>query len=137
MKSWKTNQTFLFSILFISCIISMVGIGLEEHALSSAEGKNSNSILSQSFSTCDNITTIHVSEGNLTLAIIKGIRNNLSQKSFVGKIILLFFILAFLSGVFRLTQEIYSFYDRLYVWHRYYLIAYIHAKDGRKRAMPC
>lgn len=137
MKRLNLHHTFIFHILLLSCIISMFGTGLTEHALFGAGRENSARISSQSFTTSDNITTIHVSEGNLTLAIIRGIKNSSRQKSFGRNSMLLFLILTILSGVFRLTQNILSFYHRLYVWHRYCLITYIHAKDGRKRQGLC
>ena len=132
MKSMKKQQTFILYFILISCIMSMFSMGLDGHALTSAGNNSSSSITNQSFTTSDNITAIHVSEGNLSLAIIKGIKNSSRQKTIGRNIIFLIFALTILSGVFRLTQEIYIFFSRLYVWHRYYLIAYIHAKDGRK-----
>ena len=137
MKNLKKHQICILYFFLISCVIAMFGMGLENHVLSDTESKSTSSISSQSFTTSDNITTIHVSEGNLALAIIKGIRNSSRQKSFNRSSILLLFVLTILSGVFRLTQEIYGFYDRLYVGHRYILIAYIHAKDGHKRPSCC
>ena len=137
MKEWKKHQSLILMFLLISCIAAMFGMGLEEHALSDARSINTSFVSNQSFTTSDNITTIHVSEGNIALAIIKGIKNNSRQKSFGRNSVLLIFILTILSGVFRLTQEIYDFYHRLYVRQRYYLISYIHAKDGRKQLLPC
>lgn len=137
MKDSKIQHKFILHILLISCIIAMFGMGLEGHSFSDAGNTASTGITCQSFNTSDNITTIHVSGGNIALAIIKGIRNNSRQKSFGQNNVLLIFILTLLSGTFRLTQEIYIFYQRLYVKLKLYLIAYIHAKDGRKRLMPC
>lgn len=137
MNMFKRQNNFILIFLLISCITAMFGMGLEEHALSDIGNSNTSCISNQSFTTSDNITTIHVSEGNLALAIIKGIRNSSRQKSFGRNNVLLIFILTILSGVFRLTQEIYGFYHRLYIQQRYYLISYIHAKDGRKRLISC
>lgn len=137
MKNLKKNQIFILYFLLISCVTAMFGMGLEEHNLSNAGNKANSCISSQSFTTSDNITTIHVSEGNLALAIIKGIKTGSRQRSFNRNAILLIFVLTVLSGAFRLTREIYDSYDRLYVWHRYILIAYIHAKDGHKRPSYC
>ena len=137
MNMFKRQNNFILIFLLISCITAMFGMGLEEHALSDIGNSNTSCISNQSFTTSDNITTIHVSEGNLALAIIKGIRNSSRQKSFGRNNVLLIFILTILSGVFRLTQEIYGFYNRLYVRQRYYLISYIHAKDGCKRLISC
>lgn len=132
MNDLKKQQKFILYALLMSCIIAMFGMGLDEHALSSAGSNRTSCISKQSFTTSDNITTIHVSEGNPALAIIKGIKNGSRQKSFGINSVLFIFILTILSGVFRLTQEIYNHYHRLYIRHRYYLISYIHAKDGRK-----
>ncbi|MBR1599691.1 MAG: hypothetical protein IJ661_12385 [Lachnospiraceae bacterium] len=137
MNMFKRQTNFILIFLLISCITAMFGMGLEEHALSDIGSNNTSCISNQSFTTSDNITTIHVSEGNLALAIIKGIRNSSRQKTFGRNNVLLIFILTVLSGVFRLTQEIYGFYHRLYVRQRFYLISYIHAKDGCKRLISC
>lgn len=137
MKNLKKSQIFILYFLLFSCTIAILGMGLDGHSLPSASGVESSSITSQTFTTSDNLTTIHVSEGNIALAIIRGIRNNSRQKSYGGSSVLLIFILTILSGVFRLTQGIYGFYHRLYVWHRHFLIAYIHAIDGRKRLASC
>ena len=136
MKGMKRHQNFILYILLISCIITILSVGFQEHTFSLASDKITSSISSQSFTTSDNITTIHVSEDNLALAIIKGIRNSSSKKTMLRNSILLIFVLTLLSGVFRLTQEIYGFYQRLYIKLRLYLIAYMHAKDGRKRLSP-
>ena len=133
MKDLKRQQTFILYILLMSCIVAMFGMGLDAHRLNDVGSINTSCISNQSFTTSDNITTIHVSEGNLALAIIKGIRNSSNKKTMLRNSVLLIFVLTLMSGAFRLTQEIYGFYQRLYVKLRLYLIAYIHAKDGCKR----
>lgn len=137
MKNFKKHQNLILVFLLISCNIAILGMGLDERVISDNYNSQTSCISSQAFTTNDNITIIHVSESNLALTLIKGIRNNSRNKTFERNSILLIFILIVLSGVFRLTQDIYYFYHRLYVKQRYYLISYIHAKDGRKRFMPC
>ena len=137
MKNFKKHQNLILVFLLISCNIAILGMGLDERVISDNYNSQTSCISSQAFTTNDNITIIHVSESNLALTLIKGIRNSSRNKTFERNSILLIFILTILSGVFRLTQDIYYFYHRLYVKQRYYLISYIHAKDGRKRFMPC
>ena len=137
MYNLKRSHLLIIAFFIMSCFMALFGMGLSEHILSDYREDNSGSIFCQSFTTSDNITTIHVSESNLTLAIIKGIRNSSNQKTNFRNNVLIIFVLTILSGVFRLTSEIFSFYHRLYVWHHYMLIAYIHAKDGCKLLSSC
>ncbi len=137
MKFFNGRKKFIIYLLLVSFVITAFDIGVEEHALSRYVADPGSYITKQAFTTCENVHIFQVQESNLALGIIRGYKNNNRSQENNRCGMLLLFILTFLSGVFRFTQEIYGFYRHLFIRYRYVMITYMHDKDGRKRIFNC
>lgn len=134
MKRSSGLQNFIIYLLLTVFLITGSGMGLDEGCqVFSLCGRNRGSTLtSQTFTTSGDLHTFEVRESSAVVFSIRGFKSNRSE-SFGRSGLFFLCVLAVLSGIFRLVQEIFVFYDRLYVHDRFHMITFMHDTDGRKR----
>lgn len=130
MSSRVKNITIY--LIAIMCALAILGHGFLDTSLRELSFDSHEFIDAPAFSTLDDIKTIHVTEPSRSIAVTKTIKGGAETKSQGTKTsgLLLELIILFVTVYF--INRICHFYQRLYISTKYYLIDYIHAKDGLK-----
>lgn len=132
-RNMKYNNCITY-ILLVVFLITGAGFGLgEECQVFLACGNVGESeITTLTFRASNEIHTFQVRERNSVTLRYDSVKNNYSETSSKGGFIFLC-VLALLLVYFRLVQEAFVYYGRLYVRDRFYIIAFMQDIDGRKR----
>lgn len=132
MQRLEIKKRIALYIMLFSCIISLLGLGLSDSASVSLIN-STNNISNPIANTIDNISSVYVPEYDFAFVIVKGIKNY-TNKSVSGFNALLNIIglIILINLLYYISRQISSF-QRIFINYKYYLVDYIHAKDGRKR----
>lgn len=135
MNRTNLSKRIVLYFTLISCLFSLLDLGLSNCA-SLTDSKPEHYVSNQISSAIDNVASIYVPEYDLTIVIIKGIKSATHNSSiYKAALCLILFILLNLTVFY--VNLIFRLYSRQYIENIYYLITYIHSKDGRKRLMSC
>ena len=134
MKRVEMRNNFIIYLLLVVFLITGAGFGLGDNGrvFSLCQESNESRITIPVFTASDEIHVFQVRERSTAVLRYVGLKNGRSDVSLKNNIVFLC-VLAILSVYFRLIQERFVYYGRLYVRERFYVIAYIQAIDGRKR----
>lgn len=134
MKRIEMRNNFIIYLLLVVFLITGAGFGLGENcqAFSSYQNVNRSRITVPTFTASDEIHTFQVRERSSVALRYISLKNSRSEISLKSNLAFLC-ILAILSVYFRLIQERFVYYGRLYVRERLCVIAFMQAIDGRKR----
>lgn len=134
MKKVEMRNNFIIYLLLVVFLITGAGFGLGENgrAFSLYQNTNESRITVPVFTASDEIHVFQVRERSTVMLRCFGLKSSRSDKSLKNNVVFLC-VLAILSVYFRLIQERFLYYGRLYVSEKFYVIAYIQAIDGRKR----
>lgn len=134
MKNLKNSNNFIIYLLLVVFLITGAGYGLGEECqvFSAYHNVNSSEITAPTFSANDEIHTFQVRERNSVTLRYNSMKSNRGEVTLRGCLLFLC-VLALLSVFFRLLQEIFFRFERLYVRERLCIIGFIHDTDGRKR----
>ena len=134
MKNIKQRNNFIIYVLLVVLLIAGVGYGLgdECQVFSSLREQQESRIFIPTISANDNIHTFQVRERSSVGLRYVSSRNNRVEAGLRGTLAFLC-VLAILSVLFRLIQEVYLHFKRLYVHDWFWIIYFMHDTDGRKR----
>ncbi|MGN0154276.1 MAG: hypothetical protein ACI4A3_07480 [Lachnospiraceae bacterium] len=130
------RQTGIYScliyLLLAVFLITGSGMGLGEGLQVFSSCNQESRITPQTFTTSNNLHIFEVREQNTAAITSRSMKGNRTE-SFYRNVFFFLCALALLSGIFRIVHSIFVFYGRLYIGDRYYMIAFMHDTDGRKR----
>lgn len=134
MKHMEKHHNFIIYLLLVVFLITGAGFGLGEdcQVFSSFRNMNGSRITVPTFKANDEIHTFQVRERSSATLRYNSLKNGRSEVSLKSSLISLC-VLAILSVYFRLIQEKFIYFSRLYVRERFYMIAFMQDIDGRKR----
>ena len=116
----KRNKDLIIYVLLAVLLIAGSGIGLDAGQQVHRNCDQTEEVLmSQSLISCSDLHTLEIRENT---SVVLGFRS-----------LFFLYILAVLSGVFRLIQKTFTFYSRLYVRKRFHIITFMQDADGRKK----
>ena len=134
MKCYEKRNNFIVYLLLVVFLITGAGFGLGEECqvFSSYHDVPSSVITVPTFTASNELHTFQVKERNSVTFRYNSLRNNRSEATLRGSLLFVC-VLTILSVLFQLLQEIFVYFERLYVRDRYYIITFMHNTDGRKR----
>lgn len=134
MKKRECQKNFIIYLFLVVLLITGAGYGLGEECqvFSALCEKQESIIVAPTISANDNIHTFEVRESSSVVLRYVGSRNNRLGTSLRGNLAFLC-VLAILLVFFRLIQEVFIHFERLYVRERFSIIAFMQNADGRKR----
>ena len=134
MKKNERYHNFIIGMLLVVFIITGAGYGLGEECqvFSSSYMEKNSEISVPSLTISNGLHTFQISERNSVVLRYSGLQSNRSEESLRGDFVFLC-VLAALSVFFRLIQELFTQFRRLYVHDRFYAITFMQDMDGRKR----
>lgn len=134
MRCKENRNNFIIYLLLVVFLITGAGYGLgEEGQVFSSYSKTGESRFSvPTITTTSEIHTFQVKERSSVTMRYNNLKGNHSEFNLRGGLQFLC-ILTILSIFFRLIQERYVYYARLYVRKRFLVITFIQNADGRKR----
>ena len=134
MEKREQRKNFIMYLFLVILLFTGVGYGFSEECqvFSLCLEEAGSSISAPAISANKDLHTFQVRERNSVTLRHNNLRNNRSQTFSRGKFAILC-ILAILSIFFRLIQEVFVHFRRLYVHDRFYMISFMQDMDGRKR----
>lgn len=134
MKKWERYKNFIIYLFFVVLLITGAGYGLgeESQVFSALQDKQESRISVPTISANSDIHTFQVRERTSVSVRHNNVRGNHLEGFLKGSLTFLC-ILAILLVFFRLIQEIYVHFQRLYVHKRFTTILFMQDTDGRKR----
>ena len=135
MCKCERGRNFIIYLFLVVLLITGAGYGLgdECQVFSSFYEKSESSIFVPTISANDNIHTFQVRERNSVVLRYVSSRNNRSEVIRLRGSLAFLCVLAILSVFFRLIQEVYVHFKRLYVHDWFSVILFMQNADGRKR----
>lgn len=129
----KRNKDLIIYVLLAVLLIAGSGIGLDAGQQVHRNCDQTEEVLmSQSLISCSDLHTLEIRENTSVVLGFRSLRSSRGD-SFCRCGLFFLYILAVLSGVFRLIQKTFTFYSRLYVRKRFHIITFMQDADGRKK----
>ncbi len=134
MKKKAMYQNCMIYLFLVVMLFTGTGYGLGEECqvFSSCFTEQKSSISTPTFYANNDLHTFQVKERNSVVLRYRSLRSNRAEASLRGNWVFLC-VLALLSVFFRLIQERFVYFRRLYIEDRYKVIRFIQDMDGRKR----
>ena len=134
MKNKEMCRNFIIYVFLFVLLITGVGYGLGEEGqvFSSYATEQKSSISIPTFSANSDLNTFQVKERNSVALRYRGLKSHSGETTVRGGFVFLC-ILTILSVFFRLIQERFIYYNRLYIRDRFAVIHFMQDMDGRKR----
>lgn len=134
MKEKMRIRNFMIYVLLVVFLITGSGMGLDakQQVFSLCNHEVTSTIASQSLTSYNDLHTFEIRESSSAVFSLRGFQNN-HTKSFCRCGLFFFCVLTVLSAVFRLVQETFALYSRLYIHERFYMITFMQDTDGRKK----
>lgn len=134
MKNKELRNNFIIYLFLVALLVAGAGYGLDDECqvFSSLHERQENSISAPTISANNDLHTFQVRERNSVVSRYMNSRNNRYGTALRGGLAFLG-VLAILSIFFRLIQEVYVHFKRLYVHDWFCIIHFMQNADGRKR----
>lgn len=134
MKKTDKHNNFIIYMLLVVFLITGAGYGLgeESQVFPSCYDNQGSTISVPTLTASGEIHTFQVKERNSVTLRYGNFRNNRSETVLKNNYAFLC-VLAILSVFFRLIQEVFVHFQRLYVNERFFVITFMQDTDGRKR----
>lgn len=134
MKNKDMYRNFIIYVFLFVLLITGAGYGLGEEGqvFSSYATEQKSSISIPTFSANCDLHTFQVKERNSVALRYRGLKSNSGETTVRGGFVFLC-ILTILSVFFRLIQEWFVYYNRLYIRDHFAVIHFMQDMDGRKR----
>ncbi|MCI8509473.1 MAG: hypothetical protein HFJ06_13070 [Lachnospiraceae bacterium] len=133
MINKRTKDLKIYLLLAVLLIVgSGMGLDVGQKVILNCDQTEEAVLKSQSLISCSGLHTLAVKDNTSVVLGLRSLRNSRGD-SFCRCGLFFLYILASLSGVFRLVQKTYTFYSRLYIWERFHIITFMQDTDGRKK----
>lgn len=132
MINKRMNDLMIYVLL---AVLLVAGSGMGLDAGQKVHGKCDQTeevLISQSLISCSDLHILEIKENTSATIGLRSLRSSRGD-SFCRCGLFFLYILAALSGVFRLVQRTYTFYSRLYIRKRFHIITFMQDADGRKK----
>lgn len=135
MRNNEQRKNFIIYLFLVVLLITGAGYGLgdECQVFSSLYEEPESSIFVPTISANDDIHMFQVRERNSVVLRYASSRNTRSEAGRLRGNLAFLCVLAILSVYFRLIQEVFVHFKRLYVHDWFSVILFMHNADGRKR----
>lgn len=133
MINKRTKDLMIYMLLAV-LLIAGSGMGLDAgRRVPLNRDQTKEAILTlQSLISCSDLHTLEIKDNTSVILGLRSLRGSRGD-SFCRCGLFFLYILAALSGIFRLVQKTYTFYSRLYIRKRFHIIIFMQDTDGRKK----